>query len=1173
MMRARGGLGCAGGAGRHWRVLNWGVLATLALAFAASAQETPQSESQPSDQGQPATLPAEIPELATAGLAREQLQQRVAQVEAATDLTEAAKAELVTLYKAALEQINLAEGWAAKTAEYRRGREEAPQLLEALRQSVAQAASRPTTAPVPQLAPDATLEQLNQRLAEAEADLKAKQEVAARLELEAKNRADRLVAIPDLLAEANTRLQKIVVDAGRAPPTGAGPQVAEARRILLAAQKRAVEEEITAYEEELRFYNARSDLLAARRDKARLDVSEAQAWVAAWQAVVSERRQAEVERQQRQAEEGLAAAPPAVQELAEENKRLAEERARLARDIDAAKSAAAAVKELSEKLTRQFRYLQENAGRAGVADLIGALMRKQRAELSGLRRYEREYVELKRRFEQVQGRIPQIEQQRLTLVDIDRAVAAVLLRLRESGTALRGPRLEERIRELYLTQREALESLQRDYESYSTDLIQLLAAEGSLLTQIADFRAYIERRVLWIRSTGPLYAVRWPADWPALTQQAAAVPQAVLYDAAARPLTYVGMLIGLSVLMTLRGRLRATLSAVGRKVGGMRTDSFGLTLLAVSCTLLLAVVWPALLAFAGWRLGSVAEVAGVGVYELTQALSAGLWVAAQVLLMLTLAREVCRPDGLAVAHFRWDAAAARLVRRNLVWLTVLILPARFLVAATETLPEDAWRDSLGRAALIVGLLGWALFARQVLRPERGVLTPWMRHHPDGWVQRLRYVWYPAAVGFPLLLAGASAVGFHYSAVQVTARLLPSLWVVLGVLAGQALFLRAVLVGQRRLALAQARRRQAALAQAKPDDADPEVLPVQEETVSVVEVGAQTRRLLRTASVLAVLIGLWVTWADLLPALSFVGDVRLWSYQVEQAANGAASGWQTRYITLGDVVVALIVLIVTYVLARNIPGLLEITVLQQLRMDAGGRFAVSTVARYLIVIVGVVTAFHVIGVGWSKVQWLVAAMSVGLGFGLQEIFANFVSGLMMLVERPIRIGDTVTVGNISGTVTRIRIRATTITDWDRKELIIPNKEFITGQVVNWTLSDTVVRIVVPVGVAYGSDVERVEQLLLQIARQEPNVAREPEPRALFMRFGESTLDFELRVYVPNVDLLLSTRHALNKAIEREFRQAGIEIAFPQRDIHIRSVHGALPLSARCVSDAPEADGAK
>ena len=126
------------------------------------------------------------------------------------------------------------------------------------------------------------------------------------------------------------------------------------------------------------------------------------------------------------------------------------------------------------------------------------------------------------------------------------------------------------------------------------------------------------------------------------------------------------------------------------------------------------------------------------------------------------------------------------------------------------------------------------------------------------------------------------------------------------------------------------------------------------------------------------------------------------------------------------------------------------ILQRLSFDAGSRFAVTTVVRYVIVVVGVVVTFGQLGIGWSKVQWLVAAVTVGLGFGLQEIFANFVSGLIILFERPIRVGDIVTIGGFSGRVTQIRIRATTIRQWDRKELVVPNKEFITGQLINWSL---------------------------------------------------------------------------------------------------------------------------
>ncbi|MDH3342704.1 MAG: mechanosensitive ion channel, partial [Gammaproteobacteria bacterium] len=163
-----------------------------------------------------------------------------------------------------------------------------------------------------------------------------------------------------------------------------------------------------------------------------------------------------------------------------------------------------------------------------------------------------------------------------------------------------------------------------------------------------------------------------------------------------------------------------------------------------------------------------------------------------------------------------------------------------------------------------------------------------------------------------------------------------------------------------------------------------------------------------------------------------------------------------------------------------------------------------------------------------------------------------SGIIILIERQIRVGDAVTVGDISGRVSRIKMRATTVVDWDRKELIIPNKEFVTGQVINWTLSDTIIRLVVPVGIAYGSDTQKAHDILLKIAVENEFVLEDPEPEAFFAGFGESTLDFELRVFLPTSDLRISTRHNLLMQIDKAFREENIEIAFPQRDIHIRSL---------------------
>jgi potassium efflux system protein len=304
--------------------------------------------------------------------------------------------------------------------------------------------------------------------------------------------------------------------------------------------------------------------------------------------------------------------------------------------------------------------------------------------------------------------------------------------------------------------------------------------------------------------------------------------------------------------------------------------------------------------------------------------------------------------------------------------------------------------------------------------------------------------------------------------------------------------------------------------------------------------------------------LWAIWAPVLPALKLAGGTPLWTYSTE--VDGVK---QSVPITLAHLVTSLVTVGLTIAAARNLPGVLELLLLNRLPLDAGARYALHTLLRYAITAIGILVTFGALGLRWSSIQWLVAALSVGLGFGLQEIVANFICGLIILFERPFRVGDVVTIGDQTGKVTRIQIRATTVTDWDRRELIVPNKEFITGKLINWSLSDPITRVVVPVGVAYGSDTQATEKLLLKIARENLMVLSQPEPSALFLGFGDNSLNFELRVFVRGMENRIPVAHYLHVAIEREFRKAGINIAFPQRDIHLDATS---PLEIHLVRDS-------
>ncbi len=313
--------------------------------------------------------------------------------------------------------------------------------------------------------------------------------------------------------------------------------------------------------------------------------------------------------------------------------------------------------------------------------------------------------------------------------------------------------------------------------------------------------------------------------------------------------------------------------------------------------------------------------------------------------------------------------------------------------------------------------------------------------------------------------------------------------------------------------------------------------------------------------------MYLIWDELFPALRALDEIQLpFTHLV------TSDGVESRVpVTLTDLGVSLLVFAATFIGARNLPGLLEFVVLQRLPIDAGARYATITIARYLIVAVGVITGFGIIGADWSKLQWLIAALGVGLGFGLQEIVANFVSGIILLFERPIRVGDVITLGDTDGVVTRIRIRATTIRNWDQKELVVPNKEFITGRLLNWTLSDQVNRMVINVGVAYGSDVDRAMKIMLEAATRHPNVLDEPRPVAVFEGFGDSALNLSLRCYQSGLEWRLVALSDINAEINRRFAEAGIEIPFPQRDVNLRA-RGPFPVNLDGLRDAEDKPGA-
>ncbi|WP_372682079.1 mechanosensitive ion channel domain-containing protein [Desulfosarcina sp.] len=261
------------------------------------------------------------------------------------------------------------------------------------------------------------------------------------------------------------------------------------------------------------------------------------------------------------------------------------------------------------------------------------------------------------------------------------------------------------------------------------------------------------------------------------------------------------------------------------------------------------------------------------------------------------------------------------------------------------------------------------------------------------------------------------------------------------------------------------------------------------------------------------------------------------------------------VTLGLVMTAALILYGAFVLSWGLQALLMEKVLSSQQMDTGARLSIVRLVHYGLVLVGFLIALSALCFELKNVTIIGGALGVGIGFGMQAIVNNFVSGLILLFERPIKVGDVIQLSDgQQGRVMNLGLRATTIQTFDRAEVVVPNGDLIASQVTNWTLGDRSMRLIIPVGVAYGSDVEAVMRVLMTVATESNQVLDDPRPKVYFLNFGESSLDFELRVWISDFDNRFVVMSAIISEIDRRFRVEGVEIPFPQRDLHLRSVDG-------------------
>lgn len=501
-------------------------------------------------------------------------------------------------------------------------------------------------------------------------------------------------------------------------------------------------------------------------------------------------------------------------------------------------------------------------------------------------------------------------------------------------------------------------------------------------------------------------------------------------------------------------------------------------------------------------------------------------------------------NGVNSRHF--GVAFDRSTYRSLVRVFVAICVMSSLVMWRLFYPRMFSNDQMGQLVTIL-LSAWMAIELAVLFVKK--------YGNDDYPFRKKFVLAIGAVTC-LTIVVITYLGYYYSAVRICEKFIVSFYIVLIYDLLRSLIKRILRVygnKQRlksRLAdIEQQRKRQAEserdAAEGKENDDDiDEFITDNMEVMSAFKVSEQTVTLVDNVFILVLFVIIYQIWGDLLTVTSYLNNYILYN---------VGTGDSARAITLFDMLIIFYSIVLSVIAFKNMPGAIQVLILNRFESLQKYGYSVTTIISYLLVVFSVLFCASRAGIGWDNVQWLVAALSVGLGFGLQEIFANFVSGLIILFERPVRIGDVITINNHSGTVSRIRIRATTIIDFDLKEYVVPNRSLITSDLTNWTLLNTVTRVTVVIGVGYGSDLEMVKKLLYEIADRNPYVMDSPAPRVYVVNFGESNIDINLYVYTAKTQDRYPCMDSLNLDIFRTFNEHGIEIAFNQMDVYIKNLN--------------------
>ena len=1068
-----------------------------------------------------------------------QLRQQLEEVKSAKNAT--SQTDQIQSLEAALAALSERDDAVERAQQYQQVIDDFPRLARELRQQIASLNDSVKT-----VRSTMSSAELEQEILQISSQLIEEGRQAQQEQDRAREISDSLSQLPQQQTEARralTESERRLQSAG-SPATPAGQAQLMARQAENAANKARVDE----FELAQLSANNRQELARMRAEVHQRKVTQLDNYLQALRNQLNEQRQREAETalaRTEQLAENSGDLPPAISKQFHVNRELSGALNQQAQRMDLVASQQRLATNQIIQVRQALSTLREQSQWLGASSLLGDALRAQVARLPDMPKSQ-----------QIDNEMAQLRVQRLHYEDLLEQQNVLRKAHQPDGQPFTSE--QKRILDAQLkTQRELLNSLISGCDTLILEITKLKVANTQLQDALTEVKDATHRYLFWTADVSPV-SLSYPLDvanglshlltLDTLGQLGKALAMMFTSRSTVLPILGAVLLVGFS--LSTRRHFNAFLERSASKVGKVTQDRFRLTIRTVFWSILVALPLPVLWATLGYGLQNAWP------YPVAVAIGDGITATLPLLWIFMVSAQFARPNGLFIVHFRWPQVRVARAMRYYSLSIGLIVPLIMLLITFDNLDDRLFSATLGRLCFI--LICGALSIVTVSLKRAGIPL-YLDKEGSGENMINRLLW-NLMIAIPLVAALASMTGYLETAQALLARLETSVAIWFFLLVIYHIIRRWMLIQRRRLGFDRARQRRAdmlanrARNEEEKDQAaqNTDVIEIEEPVIDLDAISAQSLRLVRSILTLIALVSVIVLWSEIHSAFGFLENIRLWD--VNTSVQGVES---IQPITLGAVLIAILVFVITTQLVRNMPALLELALLQHLDLSPGTGYAITTLTKYVLLLIGGLLGFSLIGIEWSKLQWLVTGLGVGLGFGLQEIFANFISGLIILFEKPIRIGDTVTIRDLTGSITRINTRATTITDWDRKEIIVPNKAFITEQFVNWSLSDSVTRVVLTIPAPATVSSEEVTTLLKQAAERCSYVLDTPPPEVFLVDLQQGIQLFELRVHAAEMGHRMPLRHELHQLILHGFAEHGIEMPFPPFQMRVEALSRKTP----------------